>query len=90
LKDLQKITNKNNITMTALPINLRSRRKKMGWTQEQAAEKLSKAFGKKIPRTTYNAFENQKVNPCVDILPAIVEVFLIDDLYLFLTKCQDS
>ena len=66
--------------------NLRKQRKAKGWTQEETAETLTLASGKKIHPSTYCLIEKGEVKASIEVLPAIVEVFSIDDLYLFLTK----
>ena len=73
--------------MIVLSQNLKAERKKRGWTQEETSAKLTEKSGIKVGRATYSLIEKGEVKPNIEVLPAIVELFAIDDLYLFLTKC---
>lgn len=73
--------------MTAFIKNLKRERKKKNLTQEQMAFQLTKATGIKVGRASYSLIEKGEVKPHIELLPAMVELFAIDDLYLFLTKC---
>jgi transcriptional regulator with XRE-family HTH domain len=64
----------------AFSINLRSRRKSKGYTQER----ISKAIGIKI--STYGAWEEGRSRPRLEHLAKICETLAIDDLYLFICK----
>lgn len=63
-----------------LTINLKTRREQLGLTQQKAAARL------KVPYRTYCGWEQGHSEPSSDMLILICEVFMIDDLYLFLKK----
>lgn len=66
--------------------NLTAKRLDHGWTQEQAAEKLTEACGREISTGRYQAWERKRSEPEYELLIFITEVFGIDDLYLFICK----
>lgn len=66
--------------------NLIACRTAKGWTQEVAAIKISIAAKKDISAGRYQNWELERGEPDYEILAAIVEVFELDDLYLFLVK----
>lgn len=61
----------------AWQVNLIARRKYLGLTQDQAAEKLNEKKG------TYAAWEENRGEPSVEKWIKICDVFHIQDLYQF-------
>lgn len=72
--------------MNQFATNLKAKRLALNWSQERAVMEISIAHGKRIDKTTYQHWEAQRSVPRIDMLKAITEVFLVDDLYLFLFK----
>lgn len=70
--------------------NLIANRIAKGWTRETAATKISIAAKKEISYGRYQNWELNRGEPEYEILVAIVEVFEIDDLYLFIVKDQST
>lgn len=66
--------------------NLKFVRKAFGWTQVQAADKISKEYKKEITEGRYKSYELGRAEPDYDLLLVITRVFAIDDLILFIEK----
>lgn len=77
--------------MNQFATNLKTKRLELGWSQEQAVMHLSIAHGKKflsknVEKSNYQAWEHGRSYPRIDMIITIVEVFKVDDMYLFLNE----
>lgn len=66
--------------------NLKSKRLEYGWSQERVAQEISERSGKHLSEQAYQHWEKGRRSPTIEMLITIVEVFQIDDLYLFIRK----
>ena len=68
--------------MNIVSTNLRIKRKELGLTQKQVAEKLS------INIKSYQSWEEGRAEPCLDHCLKLVELLEVDDMYLFFKNIQ--